>query len=260
MGMTVKHMKIGAELVLGQYGIISDDPAPVVWLKATPNGDFITEGVVDYICFDAKEGRSDNYAERFYGRPDYRLSNILSFINSDQQSWFTPTHIYDEPPEGMNVAVYGDAYTDHPGFLYEFEDYEIGCLVEKDGSLIRLPSFDDVLGGDRFRLFSRKGVRAHGSTDFVNRKGFMKGFDDGSFIDFWLSGGGGDGLSAVSRTGYRESKSAYGSSGLRPVCTLKLDTVLRLGEDGVYHVEPYEAQHNLFSDEELFALLGMARP
>lgn len=38
---TIGSMKIGDKLAFGAYGVTSDSPSPILWLKATPNSDFI---------------------------------------------------------------------------------------------------------------------------------------------------------------------------------------------------------------------------
>ena len=43
MDTTVGALKVGAQLVMGKYGVDKDNPYPIVWLKGNPNCDFITE-------------------------------------------------------------------------------------------------------------------------------------------------------------------------------------------------------------------------
>lgn len=64
---TIGRMKIGDKLLFGAYGVSNDDPHPILWLKGTPNGDFITQDVVDYIAFDARERNSESYSIRNWG-------------------------------------------------------------------------------------------------------------------------------------------------------------------------------------------------
>lgn len=83
METTVGKLKIGAPLVMGRYSVSKDaDPAPIVWLKGTPNSDFITEFAVDYLPLDALERESENVRHRYSGNPDYNKSNLLQFLNS----------------------------------------------------------------------------------------------------------------------------------------------------------------------------------
>lgn len=269
METTVGKMKVGERLVLGQYGSSTDAAVPIEWLKATPNGDFISEKVLDYICFDARERQGDSYYAKMYGDPDYKFSNILQFLNRDEEVWWSPTHIGDAPPNGNNVCSYNDAYNTHYGFLHLFEDYELESIVsetyiargEQLQSKMRLPSYENFVGQNKFPLFSRRGVRAHGTSEYIFGRGMYTGFQEGSFIEFWLSDlRSSDYPAILTRNGEKGQKCPYLSAGLRPVCTLKLDTVLEKYENGKYQVKPFGIQGKLFTDEELFELLGVARP
>lgn len=270
MEMTIGRMKVGDKLWFGAYGVSNDSPAPILWLKGTPNEDFITQDVLDFLPFDAKEQSSDYYSRRGWGNPVYPLSNILSFLNSENPEWWFATHPVDAPPNIGYISDHRTEYESHFGFLYHFEDYETGAIVPQElvwegttlRTLIRLPSFEDILGGQRFKLFSKKGVRAHGAQDFLSGRGFRLGFDSGKFVDFWLSDSNrnGDYATIVSRSGNQQRQYPYYASGVRPVCTLVSDIVVEPVEDGVFRIKPSETGRDVFTDDELMALLGMARP
>lgn len=265
-------MKIGDKLEFGAYGVSNDNPHPIIWLKGTPNGDFITQDAVDYLAFDGRERTSEGFGARNYGNANYSLSNILLFLNSEDSDWWHPTHQYDAPPGGYDIYDSRVGYANHFGFLYHFEDYEVKTIVHHDHTvnegafqtLVRLPSYEDVLGAERFKLFSKKGVRIHGTSDFVCNRGARLGFEAGSFIDFWVSPGGRphdeDFATIVSRSGLSKKQYPYHGSGIRPVCTLNLGSVVELGEDGVFRLKPSEEDRKTFTDDEFLALLGMARP
>lgn len=270
---TIGRMKIGDKLLFGAYGVSNDDPHPILWLKGTPNGDFITQDVVDYIAFDARERNSESYSIRNWGNSSYPHSNILSFLNSGNSQWWFATHPNDESPDDNGYALRDRrfGYASHFGFLYHFEDYETSAIVLQEitvgdaaiQALIRLPSFDDILGPERFKLFSKKGVRAHGTSDFFDGRGIRLGFSPESFIEFWLSSPSpqDDGKATiVSRSATFQKQYPYAGSGLRPVCTLRPDTVVELDDNGVFHVKPSELDRKVFTDDELMALLGMVRP
>lgn len=72
---TIGKIKVGTKLMFGQYGVSADEIFPIMWLKATPNGDFIAAKVLDYICFDGRERQSADYNMRMFGNPDYGRSN-----------------------------------------------------------------------------------------------------------------------------------------------------------------------------------------
>lgn len=270
MEMTIGRMKVGDKLWFGEYGVFNDSPHPVLWLKGTPNDDFITQDVLDFLPFDARERESDAFYRRGWGNPAYPLSNILSFLNSENPEWWFATHPVDASPRIVDISDRRTEYESHFGFLYHFEDYETGAIVPQEfvwegmtfRTLIRLPSFEDILGSQRFKLFSKKGVRAHGTQDFLNGRGFRLGFDLGNFVDFWLSDSdqSGDYATVISRSGNQQSQYPYYASGVRPVCTLVSDTAVEPVENGVFRIKPGEMSRNVFTDDELMALLGMARP
>lgn len=256
METTVEKIKIGSKLILGQYGVRSEATSPIMWLKATPNGDFITAQVLDYISFDARERASADYTMKMYGNPDYERSNILLFLNSEDSDWWHRTHPSDAPPTAQDVQSVRGAYHEHVGFLYNFEDYETDSI-----SAVRLPSCDDFIGPNKFQLFWRKGIRAHGTADYIDQKGMYVGFSDGSYVDFWMSDRYSENyVYTLNRNGEKRAKLPYNTSGLRPVCTIKPETVLEADENGIYRLKPVNVQNSLFTDEEFFSLLGIARP
>lgn len=119
---------------MGKYGVNNDAPYPILWLKGTPNGDFITKNAVDFLPFDGKErGNTEHTNFRYSGNPDYSLSNLLQFLNSEDERWFSPTHIADTPPSRGSVDWGYMQYERHFGFLYHFEEYEVASS-EKIGS------------------------------------------------------------------------------------------------------------------------------
>ena len=256
--MTIGDMKVGSMLQLGKYGISNDDPKPIIWLKATPNSDFITLNTVDYLCFDAREPSGTEW--RYVGNPNYKLSNIHNFLNSDDEDWFAQTHPADEPPSRMFVSKRQFAYDRHFGFLYHFEEFELESIkpetFEVDGELItskmRLPSLENITGVNHFKVFSKKGIRPHATEDML----YTRVFTYESYIPFWLNDRLHGGFVAVmGRKGTLERQFASDCSGLRPVCTIKQDTPV-LKQDGVYYIEPRAIQY--CTDGELFALLGIA--
>lgn len=267
---TIEKLKIGTPLVMGKYGVRNDSQQPIVWLKGTPNGDFITKDAIDYLPFDAAErdNQEDEHA-RFMGNSRYSVCNLLQFLNSADESWFTPMHQYDTKPNGRNLDWNSVKYESHYGFLYFFDEYEVAVLkqdervVDADNvmSLVRLPMFADVVGANRFKLFAKKGVRPKGTEDMVyGRPGL--GFDGASYIPFWVSDKSDfNGYATfVSRGGVLDVQYPKSSCGVRPVCTIRPETVVTLGEDGSYYIKPFTVTQNVCTDEELFAFLGLAQP
>lgn len=262
METTVGKLKIGAPLVMGRYSVSKDaDPAPIVWLKGTPNSDFITEFGVDYLPFDALERESENARHRYCGNPDYAKSNLLQFLNSDQEEWYCPTHRYDAPPIRSNVNNrYKDTYKEHYGFLYYFEEYELCSILEGTGGKIRLPVYGNFTGGDRFHLFNKKGVRAKATADFVENKSV--GFRETSYVPIWLADGNEHNEEAyiMGRNGEVNYQRPVYPCGVRPICVVNPDTIVIRDDNGLYHIKSYGVNPNVCTDEELFEFLGVALP
>lgn len=232
MDTTVERLKVGTQVIIGSYGVNNDEPHPVVWLKGSPNCDFITECAVDYLCFDAPERTGDG--RRNLGNPDYRLSNIHTYLNSDRDDWFRKTHEADAPPNNV-FSNRAQSYRNHYGFLYFL----------------------------KLKLFSKKGIRPKATEDCANKKGRFGNFSWESYMNFWLAGkqdGFRDYALALSRSGYCERKYPRDCAGLRPMCRLKPETVVEVDENGVAHIKPYALKNETCTDAELFELLGVAQP
>ena len=258
MDMTVEKLKLGTKIKFGAYtttdGLFA--PSSICWLKASPEGDFIAESVLDYIAFDARERRSPDIDHRYYGNPSYELSNILQFLNSEEQSWFTKTHDADEKPDQGNCCGYTIQYGGHPGFLYPFTEYEIASMQ----GMVELPHLSQVFGDGAFPLFKKKGIRPKATEDLISRKLGRDGFGYNSYVDFWtqdLSGSGS--VRTVGRDGYSSNKKPYENCGLRPVVRLKPETKLVIDVDGIFTLEPFTVEDStpVFSDEDLLKYLGL---
>lgn len=266
MDTTISKLKVGERIMLGRYGVLNDEPYSIPWLKANSDCDFIAEDAVDYICFDAKERGSEDRNIQYGGNRKYKLSNLLSYLNSEEEQWYRPTHQTDSPPDTRNTDRYAE-YESHFGFLYHFEEYELESLIcnsiqvggETVSSLIRLPLFQEIVGPGRFKLFHKKGIRPKASEDMIqNRK--RTGLDYGSYIDIWLADESDrytGYANILSRSGAKETKPATYSAGIRPVCRAKGDTPVVMGEDGLYRIKPRVIHQNICTNEELFSFLGI---
>ena len=106
MTQLLSNLPVGAKVKFGAYNgkILS-------WLIASTNGTLILEHMIDNRAFDAIEGN-------FSSSPNYKLSNIRQWLNSDRQTWYSPAHSSDAPP----------AYQTEHGFLYYFSPNEKNAL------------------------------------------------------------------------------------------------------------------------------------
>lgn len=261
METIVEKLKVGSPLVMGEYSVQKAfTPEQIVWLKGTPNSDFITESVVDFLPLDALERENPEMLYRYSGNADYLKSNLMQFLNSDQENWYSPTHQYDAPPSRSNVNDrYRAPYDKHYGFMFYFEDYEVESIQDNDGIKIWLPTYEDFNGENKFQLFKRKGTRARGTMDFVYNKGLD--FSESSYVPFWLSNKNDTAGKAyiMGRNGDLVPQRPVNACGVRPVCNIRPETVVVKDDDGFYHIKP-RACKNAFTDEELFEFLGMAQP
>lgn len=264
MDITVKQLKIGTRVRIGAYSASSGRaPVPLYWLKASVDGAFITENVVDYIAFDARERRSPVMDYRYYGNPNYEVSNLLQFLNNGEESWFAAAHESDELPEPSNTLGYLRQYGDLPGFLYHFRDYEIASL---QGS-VELPHVSEICGVNALPLFKKKGIRPHATDNLILAKLGNQGFGETSYIDFWTqdqdTSYDGCKIRIIGRDGNASSaKRPYENSGLRPVIRLGPETKLVVDENGVFALEAFamEDAAQVFSEEDLCRYLGLVNP
>ena len=247
MDRTIRDLKIGTRLKFGAYGCRGNAPVPIVWLKASPDCDFIAECALDSIQFDNQELEQGNRDRRWNGNNEYGVSNIYQFLNSDEQVWYQQTHQYDRPPN----------YQQYPGFLTGFADFEKASLM--DG--VNLPAFGDIIGGNTFALFRKKGVRPHPSADMQMR--FWNEYMLTSYIPFWTRdpmGGSETRVMIIGRDGYGASKEASGRAGLRPVCNINGRAVVEIDDDGIYKLKAFEVAdvvEEIYTDDALFNFLGL---
>ena len=85
MESVVGNMKVGAPLIMGAYGTRNDNPYPIVWLKGTPNGDFITQFTLDVLGFDAQE--PDNTC-RQEGKTSHQNWSWMGWYKSSWSEFF----------------------------------------------------------------------------------------------------------------------------------------------------------------------------
>jgi hypothetical protein len=126
MAQKLSNLPTRALIKFGKHQIKTETAQPIIWTVADKNHSgypsnsvtLITEKIIDIRPYDAKES--------IYGNPDYKLSNISQWMNSDASAgkWYTASHVYDVAPStGKN------AYSARPGFLYNFTAAERQALL-----------------------------------------------------------------------------------------------------------------------------------
>ena len=261
---TVGNLPINSRIIMGNYAVSGAPSEAVYWLKATNDCEFIAESVLDHLAFDARENASEDHYIRSYGNPNYELSNILAFLNSDQQDWYYPAHELDEAPHRFAISERVGAYDRRDGFLYGFEDYEIESMIHyhKNGcyAKVHLPEYADIIGASCFKLFMRKGVRPHPTYGLVHAKRTLE-MGSTSYASFWTcTQSGNNTLYAIDRSATRENVAPCRSRGIRPTCLLNRNTVVSTTSYGkdTYVIKPFgTAADQAFSNEEFFSLLGI---
>lgn len=261
MDLKISDLKVGAKLIFGNYGV-GAAVHPITWLKATKECDFLSEFVLDILKFDHNERNNPQRDFYFHGNGDYEVSNLIQFMNSHEEDWYENMHDYDAPPgtPGGTYDGLGD-YANHPGFLHEFEDYELECL----DSRMDLPTIANILGGGRearFPLFNRKGYRGRPTIDLVYNRGGHDMTED-SFCEFWVSDNTHTYTAEyIDRAGSRRRTYANCRQGLRPKCKIKPDTKVEPLPDGSgFRIVPFTAtkprSSKVCTDEEFMALMGL---
>lgn len=258
---------------MGKYSVDPTAvPAPISWTKATPNCDFISTKVLDYLCFDARENerRLDGGAYNM-GNPSYLLSNINLFMNSADSEWYFHQHPTDNAPLSAYRDVIGSVgmYKTHFGFLHYFEDYELSNILTQvfdvDGeevvSKIRLPKRDDIFGTTKFNLFKKRGVRGHPTEDFIMNLGLRTGYDDeNKYVPYFLADKyvGREAVTTIDRTGYCGYAYPAEAHGFRPVCRINPDAKVEEIAPNVYSLIPFDASSmEIGTTEEILELLGL---
>lgn len=242
-------LPVGALAVIGKYA--SDtmaEPIDIVWRKISEprigTSTFISEYVVDYLTFDARERPFNG------GNPDVALSNIFQFANSEMEDWFSEQHDEDVPPENYYNARY--CYVEHYGFLNKFRDYELQSISGD----VRLPTSDDMSSG----WFGSHGKRPHINPHERSQR--LTGlFSTEEFVDFWLQ----EEPRNRRATFYSRSCSQYqdypiNGHGFRPVIDIVGTTNFRIREDGKWEIVPFEAtkrSSKYFTDEQFSEFMSI---
>lgn len=260
MKLRVSDLKIGAKLIFGAYGVKSST-APITWLKANDECNFVSAFVLDILQFDAEERCSNIVNHRYAGNSAYSLSNVRQFLNSCEPEWYEPTHIYDSPPRtDTNTAHVGYDYVDHPGFLYHFKDYEIESL----NSEVSILTSADVLGNGitpKLPLFNRKGYRGRPSANMIEEYGMA----ENEFCDYWVRDVHNTyNVKYITRNGKIGYRYPSNIGGLRPQCRIHPNTQVEPMPDGSgFRIIPFDANKfkrastTVCTDEEFLAMMGL---
>ena len=174
MAQRLSNLPLGALVKFGKHIVDTEAAEPIIWRVVDRNHSgypsnsvtLITDKIIDLRVYDVEENLSDEYKN---GNPNYKISNINQWLTSSASAgqWYTAAYSTDRAPTSGNQA----AYSERPGFLYNFTANERGALLpttltNQHGSNVStnfvasifLPSLWEILG---------TGEVADGSSQFA---------------------------------------------------------------------------------------------
>ena len=135
MSQALSQLPVGA-LVVDFNTKYNDEP--IIWqvLEHDHDGEGTTtlcsRDIISLKCFDAKEPNNSDSNRQSYGNNRYLYSNLLQWLNSDQDSWYTAQHNADTAPNSSNIyqenSVAINPYDTEAGFLTNFSNDLKGSL------------------------------------------------------------------------------------------------------------------------------------
>ena len=131
MAQLLSNLPIGARIKFGKHQVNTETPWDIIWLvvNKSSNITLLTENVIDFRSFDAKEPNSTVQLAVTNGFGRYSDSNLGQWLNSEAGAgaWYTAQHEYDQPPTYM-LTGYNTEYSQRPGFLYHFSNAERNAI------------------------------------------------------------------------------------------------------------------------------------
>lgn len=135
--MKLSELPVGSRIYFGKYQVNEEEPEAIIWRlvdKDLYNNlgsvTLITDKIIDLRCFDSLEPSNTDENRQKYGNNRYSQSNIDQWLNSNQKEWYTPQHSTDSAPGSVSYSYsYGTSYKDKEGFLYNFTEEEINCII-----------------------------------------------------------------------------------------------------------------------------------
>ena len=131
MAQLLSNLPIGAKIKFGKHSVNGETAQPIIWLVVNKAGTItlLTEKVIDFRSFDAKEPDSTISGAVTNGFGRYSDSNLGQWLNSEAGAgaWYSPQHDYDQPPI-YALAGNNTEYSQRPGFLYHFSSAERNAI------------------------------------------------------------------------------------------------------------------------------------
>ena len=261
MAQRLSSLPNRALIKFGKHQVGSETAQPIIWMVADNNHSgypsdsvtLITEKIIDLRMYDAREGSS--------GNPNYKLSNIHQWLNSEASAgkWYTASHSADTPPSSEETA-----YSNRAGFLYNFTAAERLYLrptvinaqtgtstSESITTKVFLPSRREIAGvGDyedgssRFACFTTGETRSYITSQVYTNTAYTSKPSTSSFWFYYTRNISGSKVIIIdNESGIELTPPESYSVGVRPV--INLPSNLKLTDtkdsDGCYTVLPQTA-------------------
>lgn len=174
MAQKLSNLPVGAKVKdnLSKY-----NGKPIIWKIADKNHSgypsnsvtLITDKIISLKAFDGEESKNSNSDRRSYGNNYYKHSNLLQWLNSDKNSWYTAQHGADAPPTSGNTTY--NPYDSEPGFLYNFSKNFKEAMLETSLKTVR-HSLD---GGGSENVVSKMFLASSTEVGLANENGIAEG-------------------------------------------------------------------------------------
>ena len=174
MAQKLSNLPVGAKVKdnLSKY-----NGKPIIWKIADKNHSgypsnsvtLISDKIISIKSFDGKESRNSNSDRQSYGNNYYKHSNLLQWLNSDKNSWYTAQHGADAPPTSGNTTY--NPYDSEPGFLYNFSKNFKESMLETSLKTVR-HSLD---GGGSENVVSKMFLASSTEVGLANENGIAEG-------------------------------------------------------------------------------------
>lgn len=275
MAKKISTLPVGAKIKDPQsvyYG------KPLIWQIADKNHagypanavTLITEKIICLKAFDGKEAANPDSNRQSYGNNNYKLSNLLQWLNSQAAAgkWYSGQHSHDAPPTKANSANY-NGYDQEAGFLNGFSADFVAAMLNTTVKTVKntvtdgggsedvtskmflasttevgLANEAGIAEGSKLALFTGDASRvAKPTADAVSKSDYTNSsFNVNSGWYWWLRTPYASYSSyarSVNSSGTLSNNTAYlGYWGVRPLCNLSSEILVSdtPDNDGVYEI------------------------
>ncbi|SHN77158.1 DUF6273 domain-containing protein [Desulfitobacterium chlororespirans] len=149
MTQLLSDLPIGSKIKYGTYKVENSSVEPIIWRIVDKNHagypddsvTLLTDRIIDFRGFDAKEPGNGSSGRVEYGNNRYRTSNLRQWLNSNgaANSWWSAqnltggtanTNNHDAQPDNLGMNGEPTGYSDIPGFLNNFTADELSKILD----------------------------------------------------------------------------------------------------------------------------------